>query len=411
MSKTWLVAKREFIHNIKRPGFLFAAFGMPLVTAVVMGLIFLVLNAMDSDVESIGNVGYVDHSGVLEAAHAIPENFSVYPSEDAAKAAMESAEIGLYFVLQEDYLDSGVVRVYAQSTVSSSIRGHIRDFLLSNLSTLMNDPSRFDRIQNPVSMRVQLLDTGRLLGEDSIIGLMIVPIIFSMVFYMSTQTTSGYLMSGVVEEKANRIMEILITSITPMNLLLGKVIGLGALGLTQMLIWLGMGGLILQFGQGLPFLEGVILPLDLVVVALIYFFLTYFLFASIMGGMGAVAGSEQESRQFASIIALLGIAPFFFMGQMLDDPNGPLLVALTLIPFTSPLTLILRMSFSVVPFWQIALSIGILVVAVILAVVISARVFRWALLMYGKRPTPRELWRVIRGTQDSKMATVAQEVE
>lgn len=411
MSRTWLVAKREYLHNLKRPGFLYAAFGAPLFSMLAMGLIFFVLNAMDSSVESIGNVGYVDHDGILAQALDVPENFSAYATEESARSALDDGTISLYFVVEEDYIENGNVSIYALSTISSSLRGHIRSFLLSNISTQMNDPSRFERIQTPVNMRVQLLDTGRELGEDSIIGLLMVPIVFSLVFYMSTQTTSGYLMSGVVDEKANRIMEILITSITPMNLLLGKVIGLGALGLTQMVVWLIFGAVALQFGQALPFLEGVVLPLDLVIVALVYFFLTYFLFASIMAGMGAIAGSEQESRQFATIIAFAGIAPFFFMGQLFEDPNSPILIALTLIPFTSPLTLILRMSFAVVPLWQIGLSLLILVVSMVLSVVLSARVFRWALLMVGKRPTPRELWRVIRGAEDSKMGTVAQEVE
>lgn len=224
---------------------------------------------------------------------------------------------------------------------------------------------------------------------------------------MATQTTSGYLMHGVSEEKSNRIMEILITSVKPMELLLGKILGLGALGLTQLLVWLVAGMVLLNVAESADVVRGVTLPPDLIVLALAYFLVGYFLFASVMAGMGAIAGSEQESRQYAGIFSLVTVIPFFFITQILFQADSPIALALTLIPFTAPLTVILRASLGGLPAWQLAASFAILLLTTLGMAWASARIFRWGLLMYGKRPTPRELWRVVRGANETRMGTSA----
>jgi ABC-2 type transport system permease protein len=140
-------------------------------------------------------------------------------------------------------------------------------------------------------------------------------------------------------------------------------------------------------------------------VTLIYFMLNYFLLASLMAGIGAVVGAEQESRQVGGIISLIVVIPFFFFSSFISDPNGTAPLVLSLIPLTAPISVILRMSFGTIPAWQLALSLAILLISTIIVAWGSGRVFRWALLMYGKRPTPRELLRAIRGS--SQMGTVA----
>jgi ABC-2 type transport system permease protein len=189
-----------------------------------------------------------------------------------------------------------------------------------------------------------------------------------------------------------------------MQLLLGKIIGLGALGLTQFLVWGGAGLLLIRLGQTVPFLAGIEFPIDLMLVFLVYFLLSYFLLSSLMAGLGAIAGSEEESRQYSSILSLIWVMPFFLITSLITDPDSPLAVALTLIPFTAPMTVLMRMGFGSVPAWQLVASLVILLLSTLLVVWASGRVFRWALLLYGKRPTPRELWRVIR--QSPHTATV-----
>lgn len=408
MKRTWLVARHEYLTNLRRPAFLFAAFGAPILITIVMVIVFAVVSNVAEDESSIGLVGYVDLAGVTsDTVAAKPPNFVHYDSEEAARAALDSGELGAYFVVPETYLSTGRVPLYGRSSIPKAVPDAIEQFLLTSLGARLGDAQVFARVENPVELTVRVLDSGRELNQEAAIGLFLVPIVFAVVFMMSTQTTSGYLMSGVVEEKANRVMEILITSITPLQLLLGKIIGLGALGLTQLVIWLVLGTGLLAFGQNAAFLSGVTVPLDLVLISLVYFVLSYFLFAGIMAGIGASAGSEQESRQYAGLFGFVFAIPFFTIILLVTNPEHPIVTLLTLIPFTSAPMVILRMSLGTVPAWQMIASVGLLVVTTIFVVWGMARVFRWSLLLYGKRPTPRQLWRVIRGAAPTKIGTAA----
>lgn len=407
MTKAWLVARREYFYNLRRPSFLFAVFGAPLISVVMIVLVIAITSSVAEDVESVGQVGYVDEAGVLSAAAEKPETFIPYDSEAVARASLEDGTLGAYFVLPENYLATGAVQLYSQRRAPEGLHDQIDDYLLANLGRQVSDETMLERIKSPVDMIVVLEDSGREIGGEAAIGLFMVPIIFAIVFIMATQTTSGYLMSSVVEEKTTRMMEILVTSVTPLQLLVGKILGLGALGLTQLIIWLVAGAVALSVGQSADFLNGVIIPADLAALALIYFLLSYFLFAGLMAGIGAVAGSEQESRQIAGIFGFVSAIPFFAFTILFTDPDSPVLVVLTLVPFTSALTTILRVSLSAVPAWQIIASLLILLASSVVAVWASARVFRWASLLYGKRATPREIWRVIRGANANRMGTVA----
>lgn len=404
MSKTWLVIKHEYLTNIKRRSFLFAAFGVPLFTIGIMALVFTLVINNETDVTRIGTVGYVDQSGVLQQQIDKPESFTVYPDETAARAALDAGTVGAYFVLPADYMQTGTVQAYSNTGVPEALNNQINTYLRANLSTGL-DPAITERLKDPVESSVKTLDNGREIRGSGIVGLFLAPFIFVIVFLMASQTTSGYLMSGVVEEKTNRIMEMLITSITPFQLLFGKIIGLGALGLTQLVVWMAAGYVTLTLGQNTSFLSNIVIPTDLVIVGLIYFLLGYFLLSSLMAGIGAVVGSEQESRQFTAIFSLTSVIPFFAITTFLTDPNGTVPVILTLFPLTAPVATILRMGFSSVPMWQLVASMLILLASSVLVAWASARIFRWALLLYGKRPGVRELIRVLR--RSPAMATSA----
>lgn len=401
----WLVARHEFLTNVRRRSFLFAAFGAPLFTILVMYIVFAITVESFGGTEGIGLIGYVDESGVLAAAIDQPEDFRPYPDGNTARAAMDAGEIDGYFSLPSNYIDTGVVNLYLRSSsVPEGLYDQIDTFLIANIGSSV-EADRLERLQDPVNTQLLTLDNGRLIRDSGIAGLFLTPIIFVMVFMLASQTSSGYLMSSVVEEKGNRIMEILITSVTPMQLLVGKIIGLGALGLLQLGIWMIGGAVALQLGQNTELLSGVYIPPDMLMLGLIYFLLTYFLIASLMAGIGATAGGEQESRQLSSIFSLLLFLPFFFLYNLITDPNGTISTILTLLPFTSPVTTIFRMAFGTVPTWQLVVSLIVQIVTTVLIMWAAARVFRWSLLMYGKRPNLRELVRIIR--KPSGMGTTA----
>ncbi|MBI1259582.1 MAG: hypothetical protein GC204_19105 [Chloroflexi bacterium] len=404
MSKTWLIVKHEYLTNIKRRAFLFGAFGVPAISILLMALVFGLVINNETDVAHLGTVGYVDLSGVLQQQIDKPDNFAVYDSEPEARAALDAKTIGAYFVVEADYMQSGDIRAYGNSSLPGALKDSINSYLRANLSSDL-DPTIANRIKDPVEGSVKTLDNGRVISDNAVVGLFLVPIIFVMVFLFASQATSGYLMSGVVEEKTNRIMEILITSVTPFQLLFGKIIGLGLLGLTQLGIWLIAGAITLTLGHNNDVLTGITIPPDLAVVAVVYFLLGYFLLSSVMAGIGVVIGSEQESRQFSAIFSLVLVIPFFLISSFVTDPNGTVVIFLTLFPLTSPISMILRMGFSTVPAWQLAASVIILLLTGFVVAWASARIFRWALLLYGKRPGLRELLRVIR--RPAHMATSA----
>lgn len=415
MNKLLLVARREYLYNLSRPAFLFAVFGVPLFTFIIWLIIFLILDANETDTESIGVVGYVDEAAILTdpiyPPDVPPERFIAYPDENAARQALDDKTIGAYFLIREDYLSTGSVESYSFSGIPGALRDNWEAFLLANLAQRLDPGVQIERILDPVNLVIRVQDSGRTLTEANIPALIFIPLIFAFLLFMSSGTTSGFLMNGVVEEKTTRLMEILVTSVSPSQLLFGKIIGLGLLGLTQMVVWFAAGFLLIHFGQALPALNGVIFPLDLVLMMLIYFLLSYFLLATLMAALGVAAGSEQESRQYASIISTIFIIPFFFIGSILDDPNSSLVVSFSLIPFTAPMTMLLRLGVASVPLWQIAASVLILLVTALLIAWVSARIFRWGLLRYDVRATLREIVSVVRRPSREVAVSVAHSSE
>jgi ABC-2 type transport system permease protein len=410
MDKVWLVARREFLFNLRRPGFLFGVFGVPLLTIGIWAVIALIFTEAETNLESVGQVGYVDQAGVLVDPLSLEDNpdlFIAYPDEERARAALDAEAIGAYFLLAENYLRTGNVELVAYGGTPEELQDRFVDFLRINLARGTDTDVATERLESPIDLRVRTEENGRVLTEASLPTLIFLPMIFAIVFMLSANITSGYLMGGIVEERTNRIMELLVTSLRPMQLLLGKVIGLGGLGLFQIVIWLGAGLMVISSGQSVPFLAGITFPIDMAVVFLLYFLISYFLLASLMSCVGVIANSDQESRQFAGYVSLVFVIPFFFFTALIEEPNGTASIMLSMIPLTAPISMLMRMGFTAVPVWQIALSLSILFVTMLVVVWVSARIFRWGLLLYGKRLTPRELWRAIRSKPE--MATTAQE--
>jgi ABC-2 type transport system permease protein len=409
MNKMWLVARREYLYNLRRRSFLFTAFVLPLLIVGVMILMISWVSSREEDETRIGQIGYVDHSGVLSEAVGRPDYFTPYDSEEAARQALEEGVVGAYFVLPEDYMTTGTVKLYSASSVPQALHSSIEDFLIANLGAHLDSNIPVQRIQAPVELIAHPLDRGVDLREDSSVGIFMMPVIFAIVFAMAVQLSGSYLVSGMIEEKSNRIMEILATSVTPTQLLAGKIIGLGALGLTQLAAWLGMVVLSLQAGRAgsIEWLSGISITPTLAIMAVIYFLLNYFLMASLLAGIGASFETEQESRSISSIVSLIQFVPYFFIVVFIAKPNGLIAVILTLFPLTAPLSAIMRLAMGSVPIWQLAVSVGLLALTTVGTIIASARVFRWALLMYGKRPSLRELLAVM--SRPQQVNTTSQE--
>jgi ABC-2 type transport system permease protein len=402
MNKIWTVTYHEFMTNLKRREFLYTAIGMPIFIGVLMAVVlFITISTEGAGEVNVERVGYIDQAGILQNVEVLPEGYHAYDDAEQARADLDAEEIDAYFVVPPAYMLAGQIALYSYGTPSEAFTDQIEALLDESIVANLNTVWDVDYLREPVELQVFLENSGRTLSQDALIGLLILPAIFAFVFVLALQLTSTFLMSGIVEEKTNRIMEVLVTSITPAQLLLGKLFGLGALGLLQLFIWalIGVVGFVLFGSQ--EALSGLSVPLDLALLALVYFILMYFLFASILAGIGALSESEQESRQIAGLLTLVVMLPFFFFVTYFENPDGTIPTLLTFIPFTSGLSVVMRASYGTVPFLELLISLVLLVVTTLFITWASARIFRWALLLYGKKPGIRMLWRVLRRNVDA----------
>jgi len=398
MSRIALIARREFLTNVKRRSFLFTAFGLPIIIIAIQFALGYFIEHQSETTGTLGQIGYVDLTPeqILSRAANKPAEYRAFADADSAQSALLAREIGAYFVVPQDYLEQGVVHAYSTRDIPRGIENQMAVFLTQNL--LVDWPAeRAARLQNPANLTIATLGGGKEIDEQASIAVILLPFIFAMLFVMSVFTTSGFLMQGVVEEKENRLVEILMTSITPLQMLWGKILGLGALSLLQVGVWAAAGGLVLAQGSNIwEGLEDVTVPTALLVISPVYLVLGYLLYGALLAGIGASVPSMQEGQQIAGIISLIAVIPLMLAFTIIENANGILPAIMSLFPFTAPLGMMLRVPFADVPIWQIGLSIALLVLTTLAVVWIAAQVFRIGLLMYGKRLGLRPLWAALR---------------
>ncbi|MCZ7382909.1 MAG: ABC transporter permease [Candidatus Methanoperedens sp.] len=392
MRKWSTIAKHEYTYNIRRKEFLFVTFGLPLFFLVIGGLPILLMSSSISHEEL--RIGYVDKTGLFDSM-----NFTKYADEELAKKDLFDNKITHFFVIPANYTATGRIEIFSAKkrfSEDNTIEDQIKSFLLDNL--LKGEKREIvERVKNPINSEFFTLDnTGGSSKEG--ISTILVPIAFAMFFMISIFTSSSFLLQGVVEEKENRVMEILLSSVSYKDLLIGKVFGLGAVGLTQILIWqiVGIGLLSSNPIVSAIVLDKVHVSIPILLLASIYFILGYFVFASIMAGVGAVATTSREGQQLAGIFTITGAIPLIISEFMIANPNALLVRALSYFPLTSPITMIMRLSLTEVPLYEIVISILVLAASTYIIIELSVRVFRASLLMSGKKPTISELIKYVR---------------
>ncbi len=258
---------------------------------------------------------------------------------------------------------------------------------------------RLSELSAPANLDAKGIDeTGE---EKNSEGIMIASFVIGLMIYITLAIYGQQILGAVVEEKETRIAEILFSSARPFELMMGKLVGVGFAGLTQLGIWVGtiavlLGFLALQADLStiLPLLP-TITPL-MVVYFLIFFMLGFFLYASIFALIGSMVTTVQEGGQFAFPPIMIMLAAFYFCFAVIRDPNSTLSFWATIAPFMAPITMPVRILAEMPPFWQIALSIFLNIAAIAALVWLASRVYRVGMLMYGKRATIPEVWKWIR---------------
>jgi ABC-2 type transport system permease protein len=400
MNRTWIVAQHEFITQLKRKSVLFMVFVFPLFIAGLSLFTGYLSAQQQEETGMLGQIGIVDQPGVLVHEQDKPAEYISFADEESAGIALQDGRIGAYFVLPPDYLSTGMVNAYSHEAIPAGIENQLRAYIETNI-LMQWSPEMAARLQQPAKIVMETLD-GRL-HLDGRTGMIMIftPIIFAILFTMSISMTSSYMMQTIVEEKETRMVEMMTTAISPLQLLWGKLIGLSALGLLQILSWAVTGGIALFIRKDIAAtLASIDYPLWLLGLAVLYLLLGYVLYGSLLSGIGASSSSMQEAQPIAGLFSLVAVMPLFVLTQFLENPNGSWPVFLSLLPFTSSAAMMIRLVLGQVPLWQLLLSLGLLAATVGLIVWLAAWVFRIGLLLTGQRLTPRTLFRAIHQGRD-----------
>lgn len=430
MAKLWAVIKREYLERVRTVWFIVVTVLGPLFFATVMILPgYLSVKGMRE--ARVSNLTILDATGAglgqrVAERLATPQlnsasdaqklarvdtvaNSDVAAREVAMTAAIQARELNGVLILDSATLSTGRARYLGRDAGSvgqmEAIEGATRTALVA---TRLRSAGLDTELSNEISrLRVRLAaekvtDKGK---EGSGIASTIFGFGIAFLLYMSIILYGQNVLRGVLEEKTTRVAEVIVSSVRPDTLLAGKVIGVGAVGLTQMLVWTTSGILFWTQRQrifeslGLPSMPSLAFPsIDpLVLVALFLFFLLgYTFYSSLFAAVGAMVGSVEEAQQASQPILMLLIFSIIFVQPVMTDPTGKMAVVLSFLPWSAPIIMPMRMTATPVPPLEIIASLLSVAIACAAAIWLSARIYRVGLLMYGKRPSIKELVRWIR---------------
>lgn len=389
MKKGLYVARFEFLRHIKRPGFIWAVVGLPgILVLVSVGIIFFLSGGGEEPIGVIDNSGLMVNPDTYTPIDETELAIIAYNEEDDARSALADKTIQAYFVVPADYLESGAVTVYHEGSPNEDIYGTFNRYARTSLLQGTNPAVAARFTIDPLDVNFISLSEDPNEGNPLAI---LLPFLLGFMFVMAIFTTGGYLLQAVVDEKENRTMEIMVTSIKPEYMMIGKILGLVALGLVQLTIWIsGALGLILYFRSRIPELAALTFPTETAVIALLWFIPFYLLIASVWSAIGLMVTEVSEGQQALGILSLLTMSPLWFVVLFLESPNSPLAVVFSFIPFTAPLSILIRQGAGDIPFWQFGVSWAILITSAVLAILAVSRLLRFGMLRYGKRVTLRE---------------------
>jgi len=402
MKKTLTIIKHEFKQTLKRKSFIIMTMAFPLLLMLGYGIHQAVQQWHEPGEPQEAQIGYVDEAGGFDkytTQHDI--TFILYPNEGKAKDALLTREVEEYFVIPADYLSSGRITRYtakSEPEVPGKIWRSIEDFLLSNLLAEEVSSELLERAKVPMwLLTVELDESGEVAPSQDEATKYLLPIVFAILFMFALIFSSGSLFDSVTEEKENRVIEIILSSVSSRQLLAGKVVGRGAAGLLQVAVWLTAFKVFTEVASvNIPFLSEVSIPASLLAWAMVYFILGYLLFAALYAGIGSIGSTAKESQGWSVIIVMPSALPVWFSFLIVENPDGIFPRVLTFIPLTAPTTAMMRLPTNAISAWEIALSLAILAASVVLAMWAAAKVFRVFLLMYGKKPSLREIARYVK---------------
>lgn len=386
MNKIWQIIKYEYVTQVLRKGFWVGVFSIPLLIVLSVGIS---MAAMFLGADR-APVAYVDHAGVL-AELQTPEpqgifgesfTFIAYTEEDAARADLLGGAIQGYFVLPADYVQTGMVEYFTPDLSYDLVVSDFEDLLRYNLLQTYPEDVRV-RVQEGSTVTVRALQAAQDLHLDQWWNL-VLPLVFAVLLFILMQVGGGYILQAMVTEKETRMMEILITAVTPNELMIGKVVGNLAVAGTMLAVWGLCGGVLLLVLPAVA-LTQVSINWGVQAVSLVLFVETLLMMAGFMLAAGAMATDARDAGQLTWFFSLIMTLPFVVITSVMFNPEGPVSVIFSLLPFTAFFIMPVRMTFSAVPVWQIALSMVLLAGMIWLSVRIATLAMKQGMLSFARR--------------------------
>ncbi len=394
MSKTMLVLKNELRRIILRRSFILVLFLVPLASGIIFMTVSYVKEREAASQAANGGggasdtlvEGYVDLSGIIQE---LPDNaydvLEPYDSIAEARQSLAQGFISAFYVVPDDYLETGEILYYRPDFNPLSQVSQSSEFNYTLTYNLVGqDPNMAARMENPLGNLVRKVDTGQPLRDSNAMLTFFLPYAVTFLFYFVIFSSASLMLNSITDEKQNRVMEILMTSLKPMQLLTGKIIALGIVGLLQTLIWSGTGFVLLRLSkQTFNVSDAFQLPPSILVWGVIFFLLGYAVYASLMAGIGALVPNLREASQATLIVILPLILPLMLITLLANQPDAPISVGLSLFPLTAPVAMMARLAAGYVPFWQLALTVVLLVVTAWFVMRSAAGMFRAQNLLSG----------------------------
>jgi len=394
MNKTHLILKNELITTIMRPSFIISLLIFPVIMVIVI-YVQSVTN-MSSSSPAItaltgqtgeSHEGYVDESGLIKTLPPEVKDgmLVVFSDITSANAALSEGLISGYYVVPQDFIASGRISyVRADYNPLSGLEASImfRDVLDFNL--LGQDLRLADRFWNPIQVEEITLEETVKRDVTNPMTYMI-PYFVGLVLYIVIITSASLLLNSITTEKQSRVMELLMASSSPLQILAGKIIALGMVGLLQTVIWSGTVLIVVNlFNQQSELIAVMQLPFTLIFWVIVYFLLGYAIYAALMAGVGALMPGMKEASQATMLVVMPLLIPLVLSPSLSMTPDNLLSVVLSVIPFTAPVSMMSRLAAGPVPAWQLGLSIALMVITATLTIRAVAGMFRAQALLTGQ---------------------------
>lgn len=429
MNRLGLVIQREYITRVRKKSFIILTLLMP-VLMVTLSLVPLWLSTLNDGSEK--RVAVIDNTGIyaplLESTDQYIFETVAGPDEQNTEARLGGGD--LFAILQiTDDLNKNPRAVSLisekqspqdlQSLITRTLNEKVTSQRLDNLSTSSNvDGETIARVRSiveergPVSLRTMRMGGDGTVSESSTEVATIIGMVFTILIYMFILMYGNMVMQAVLEEKKSRVVEVMVSSVKPVNLLIGKIVGIGLVGVTQLAIWAILGGIlfsglslflaspeqaaVMSADMGELDMEGIMSTvmginwLEIGFYFLLFFIGGYVLYAAIFAMFASAVDSEEDTTQFMTPVTLIIVFAFFAGFYSVGNPDGPLAFWASLIPFSSPIVMMVRIPFGI-PLWEKLLSIVLLYGTFILISILAAKIYRVGILMYGKKPSFKEM--------------------